>query len=68
MCLRIGLQCGDVGGDGTLGKGTLGGGVFRSLVLSINGLSCCHDKNDSRKEMFVLLHTLRVSFILAGTA
>lgn len=64
MCLRIGLQCGDMGGDGNLGRGTLRG-VFRSLVLSIDGLSGCHDKNDLWKEMFVLLHTLRVSFILA---
>lgn len=37
MCLRIGLQYGDVGGDGTLGRGTLWG-FFRSLVLSIDGL------------------------------
>lgn len=67
MCLRIGLQCGDVRGDGTLGRTTLWG-VFRSLVLSIDGLSGCHDKNDLMKEMFVLLPTLRVSFILVGTA
>lgn len=53
---------------GPLGEGPWGGVVFRSLVLSIDGLSGCHDKNDLRKEMFVLLHTLRVSFILAGTA